>query len=668
MQQPIMQRQPVVPPPAEGTGAAVPDPNAPPEPQQQAVMLPPGLTEEFFVSKGNYCNQKFDEYFNVKLLANIKDTLRILAGGQPDGSLPNGTQLPLPQSILHTAMSRLTQAINARPKHIEAVPELTPLLQPVSSDDQQCYEDWMNQAIQLIPDFDVQFSAALQNAIQESVGCMELMWAEQPEEAAQLLQDEMGQPAGVNPLQRIKGRAELKARNMFQMAWDPREKFSFSKASWVRTREMVSANELLRLESTGAIQDAQAAINEAPKQEGTNTANMQAGTKDPEAERVRAVQNQNLPVINYEDGIFQLDRFYATVSWKNPETQKWQTQDFYYWVVGGQKLVRLKAGWMKNGRKPFLTLPLLRGGEGLVGTSLIDLVKDALRDLATTSSRQNRVLTRVAETPTFYGVGSGLNAKSKLMQENALVPVFDVDQVKLAPIPVQILDAMREHMLFLISQIREGTPANDQSQGIVQEGVGTATESENLAAGSSSRFDWMALVLCTGFFPELGSMLQEVNALYVEPEDLSYRTAGMDGESKQLPMELLLRPWRYVATKPVEEAYKRRRYAEVKGILTELTTVELQTPQLLMEPDGSRYEVDFVNVVNETLLPLAGLEGKRFFRKIAAPVAAPVVDPQTGQPVQQDGMPQPGPEQMGMAPAGPPATPPALPPPSEVLQ
>jgi hypothetical protein len=407
---------------------------------------------------------------------------------------------------------------------------------------------------------------------------------------------------------------------------------------------MVSANELLRLQQEGIIDKAQEAIEKAPRESGESAATgANVRETDPDARRANMVTGKPLPVINYDDSLFRLDEWWATLSWKEGDEHKSGTWNF--WICGDEILLKARPAPYGD-LKPFVCFPMLRRPGRLIGNSLVDLIKPALREYESTSAAHKKVKQRIANTPTLNGIGSGLNQKTKLLEENSIINVTDVNQVKLAPIPVEILGALERSMAYLAAEIRQGTPANDQAQGLQQEGVNTATEAQILASGASSRFDWLAGMAAGQFFSEIPRLVHAMNRLYAEPNDLFYSPERGAGDLRLLDPQLLRMNWVFRAGTPVEEAWKRQRVQVIQGILGQLIPLYAQNPQLFVDPrTGKQYSIDLVRMLSEQIFPLVGLNIRGVLAEMPMGPAGPM-----GQGVQVPPMEASVPSEPGLVP------------------
>jgi hypothetical protein len=636
-----------------------------------AIQLPPGKEVQSLLGMAKRMNDEFGTYWKKNHEIRLTDTQRILLGMPAQGSRPGATVIPLAQSIQQTSQARMKTAIKNKPKSIEAAARFTPLTPPPTEDQRIAYESWMNQEIDQMPAQKTFLDDLLYNGLSEGVGVAEISWrVDKEEQMVQVMvpsvdpqtglpaQMSVPDPATGKPMMQPqtweRGHAEAEAVSLWSLAWDPREKVSFMSASWVRRRRMVSANDMLQLQQAGVIDGAQEAIDGADREtNGTDNfgADSQSGSGDPDAKRAYLVKGLPLPVINYDEGIYRLDEWWATITYKDPETGEHQQGTYNFWVCADEFLLKCRPSPYGD-LKPFATFPILRQPSSVVGQSIIDLIKPALAELETTSASHKKVKRRIADTPTLNGIGSGMNVRSKLLEENSILNVVDVNQVKLAPIPVEVIKVLEDSMGYLSAEIRQGTPANDQSQGIQQEGVDTATEAQILASGSSSRFDWLVGAACEQFFPECAKLIQAMCKEYAEPTDLDYTESRGEGDVKMLDPSLLNIPWDYKAASPVEEAWKRQRLQSIQGALGQLIPLYAQNPGLFRDAKGQQYELDFMGLLRDQLLPLMGLSEKGFLRPAQAMPMMP------GQP----GMPPPG--SGGPPPAAPPPGPtPELPPP-----
>ena len=629
-----------------------------------AVQLPPGMEAQQLLGMAKRMTEQFSDYWKKSYEIRLTDTQRILTGMPAQGSRPGATVIPLAQSILQTSQARMKTAIKNKPKSVEAAARFTPLTPSPDEDQRICYESWLNQEIDQMPAHKTFLDDLLYNGLSEGVGVAELSWRVDSEEQVVTEQvpvmhpvtgvpmmDGMGQPM-TQPQQVPKtwerGHAEAEPVSLWSLGWDPREKVSFMHASWVYRIRMVSANTMLKLQQAGVIDDAQTAIDNASKESNASEnfgAESQSGNGDPDARRNYLVKGQPLPVINYDEGIYRLVEWWATITWKDPETGAQQQGTYNFWICADEFLLKCRPAPYGD-LKPFATFPILRQPSSVVGQSIIDLIKPALAELETTSASHKKVKRRIADTPTLNGIGSGMNVRSKLLEENSILNVVDVNQVKLAPIPAEILTALERSMGYLTSEIRQGTPANDQSQGIQQEGVDTATEASILQAGSSSRFDWLVGAACEQFFPECAQLIQAMCKKYAEPTDLDYTESRGEGDVKMLDPALLNIPWEYRAASPVEEAQKRQKLGAMQAFLQQLIPLYLQSPQLFRDAKGQQYELGFVDLLRDQLLPLAGFTEKGFLRPMQSPpMTAPggiMPPPGLGSPPPPGG-PLPGP-------------------------
>lgn len=586
----------------------------------------PGDMGAWLVDKTRHLNKGFEEWFQ-KPLKSIEDNYRLFENKPIDGMMGGACMLPVVNSIIETNQSRFAGSLISREKFVDAIPKV-PELMPTSPEQvealgekHQIVEDLTNEDIITTPELPDKIDELLKTLLLENLVVGQVYW--DSEEYTDLMPirdiDPMsGTPVIIGEEEKVgkKSRPNLMVHSIRSLAWDPREKFRIANSSWLRKRMMVSANELLRLEREGVIENAQYAIDKATKNE---TPNSTGAERDPDAKQSQTVEGTQLPAIGWDDGVYQLDEWWATLGYKNKEGQ-FVTGEYNFWIVGGECVVKFRPNPLKPQRKPFISCKLNRKPGMLLAQGPIDVIKGIVIQIANNMARIEKLVNRAANTPTYYEPSSGLDGRRAIYQENSLIPVISTKGILEGKVPVEALGMIEKFLTFLINQAREATAANEQAQGIGQGEDGTATEAQLLAQSGNMRFQYNADGVCNNFFAPLGREYYLFRKQFGQAGEMVIRDGGIDGMAVEVQPEDLQGDYDFRAIPSQSAGAKLKRFELLKGLLTELMTAQAQNPEIFTDKQGRVMQITGYEFLTEQMLPLVDVRASRGLFKAMDPM------------------------------------------------
>ena len=574
------------------------------------VELPEELKEDFIINKAKHLNKAHAEWFKPYLDA-IEDNYKIHQVKPINGMMQGAVNLPTGNSLIETAQSRYMGILGAREKLIEAIQKtVTPTAEDKDTRT-STLEDFINESILNVPDYLEKFDDSVFTFLVEASICYEVFWDTQVTTSMEPQRQTLS-PMEAPLVDRVETETTKEFPNLTPLslrylAWDPRCKTKINESSWLRKRSMVSANDLLRMEQEGILQGAQEVIEKAPK------SNPQSDQQsDPDSKQSMTVEGHALPAINFDDGLFQLDEFWATLAYKSEG--KMVQDEFNFWIVGDEKLVKFRVNPLRPKRKPFFSVRLKRKPGPL------DITKGLIIDIGNNMARKNRLIANAANTPTFYEPSSGLDGRRTVLQENSLIPVMNVKGIQRFDPPIAALGAVDKHIGFLINQVQTATPSTEQAQGISTEDTPeTATENQILDRSSSTRFQYAYGIFAAETFPPIANEMLLLYRQFGQEGQMTIREAGQEGAAKPVTLDDLKGDWEFRSAISQPMANRLGQFQMLKGVVTELAAAYAQNPMIFEDDDGAPMKPTIYPFLKDEMLPLLGITGtNKLFKRVEA--------------------------------------------------
>jgi hypothetical protein len=325
----------------------------------------------------------------------------------------------------------------------------------------------------------------------------------------------------------------------------------------------------------------------------------------------------NLPTITFDDATFQLDQWWATLTWRQGEELK--TDEFIFWVLEDEEVVKFEVTPLKPKRKPFGTAKLNRKSGMLMSISPMDVVKPLLINLANNMARKDKLVIAAANTPTFFEPSTGLDIKRMALQENGYIPVLNAKGISRQEPPVNAIAILDRHNGFLIGQAREATAATEQAQGIGAGGADTATESRILDSSSGMRFQYNSEMVLNGIF---GTMARNFYLLYKQfPGEMNMvvRESGVDGKAVKVEPEDLAGDYEFRAIPPQSLNNRMNKFRLLEEMLMKLMQAQGMSPALFTTKDGQQKQLMPFEFLTEQMLPLIEIPGNNLFQNMKVP-------------------------------------------------
>lgn len=597
-----------------------------------AIVYPEGLSAEWLVRKTKHIKDEFDKWFG-KELSNIQEKYKMYEVKDVNGVLPGGTSIPIVTSVVDTANARLVSSLVPREKFVDAVAKDPDTMQMQGiQEKREKVEHYVNETIKTTPYFEDKVDELLKTLLIEDVVPAQVYWSEEEYSDIQPQRDidpMTGQPVivGQNITSTKFGRPDILPLSIRNLVWDPRCKTRFADSAYVGKVTMVSTNELLRMEQDGIIQDVQKILDRAPKQVTQDNRN------DPDAQQSSAVEGQNLPSVGWDDGVYQLIEWWATIAWKTPDGE-YHTGDYELWIVGGDVVVKFRENGLVPKRKPFITVKMSKKPGMILAQGPVDSIKGLYKDIITNMARKNSLIANAANSPTFYEPSSGLDGRRVSLQTNSMIPVLNVNGIKRVEPPVNAIHLIDQTINFLISQSREATASNEQAQGIGGD-ADTATESQILAQGANSRFQYMADMIAASLFGDYAQEIFYLSKQFGVPGQMVVRQGGVDGHVQEVLPEDLAGNYCFKAVPAQTQAGKERRFMMLKGMLTEIAQAP---PGYFKDSNGQVMEPQSYEFLTKTMLPLVDVSPTGLFK----PMQQMPMAPQMGAPMAAGMAPPPG--------------------------
>ncbi len=574
--------------------------------EESPITLPDGLTKNFIIEWAKTRNEKFskwakDEFSRIENWHKMNENINIA------GMNKGGTFIPLSNSIIETDTARRTALMFARPKMVEAIP-LNPMQ---DNEDTQDIEDYVNQEIMLsVRTAEKGYDAFKGQAIegtgigksyweQVEAHCMKPVFSVDPESGLKV-------QTGEEPYLEMRGRWNWNPIAIQNMAWDARTASRIQDSAWVRERMFLTLNELTKKEEAKEIQDV-ALIEKQASEIKDNT------PKDGEAERIRHLREQQLPVGDGDDGVYQVEEWHAELTWKNEAVL--QTGKFRFWIVNEQTLVKFEDNPLDPKRNPYFSFRYSIRPRRLLGNGALAPIQELQIYANNLMGSSQELIKKAAANPTFYEKASGLDGRKAIVTEGALIPVLDANRIKYFPVDVGAISAVERKLAAVVSLVRETTASNEQALG-VSGGSDTATEATILARSAGARFQMSVDLAAWEFFAQ--GLAQECYWMYrqfgADNQMVVRAPSGIDGRAKYITRAQLQKEFIFV---PVTSQNEVAKNAEVKNYLAlfdKLAQMQVQAPQMMVDKQGIPLTFDFVGALNDEIFPRLGIRnGKSYW-------------------------------------------------------
>lgn len=626
------------------------------------IQLPEGLTADWLIQKTKHLNSGFKEWFS-KNLGHIEDNYKLYELKPVSGQLPNGTNIPIVTSIVDTMTSRAVSSLVPREKFVDAVALDPELVAAGDYNKQNMISDFINETITNTEEFQDKVDEAIKTLFLENVTLVETRWAIDTHEEMQSVKsiDPLTGQEVETELQTVKtevGHPDFEPISIRMCAWDPRCKTEFAESPWFRIRSMRSINELFQLQQDGVIQN----VDDVVKK--TSKTIMPDSPSDPDAKQSQAVDGKQLPSIGWDDGVWEVDKWYATLAWKK-EDGTYMQGEYEFWIVGGDTVVKFRDNVFIPQRKPLITIKSSRKPGQLLAQGPVDVIKDMQKDLNTNMANLGQLLKNAAYSPTFYEPSSGMDGRRVSLQSNSLIPVLNIKGIQRFEPAVHAISEVQQYIGFLINEMRQATAANDQAQGIGGSQTDTATEAQILAQGSNTRFGYIIEMINNSFFGALAAEYFKLWKQFGAPGQMMVKDGSSDGKGYAVQPADLQGHYVFRSVPTQSQQAKLQHFGQLKSLMTDLLQLQMQAPQMLVDNTGKQKQLDVYDFLTNQMLPLVGVQGRGLFKDAPPPPPMPPMGlPGPGGPGAPGGPPTGpmppigGPGAPGGEPQGPPPPPP----------
>lgn len=638
-----------------------PPPDMQPEEAQgpKAIELPAGITADWIISRCKNLRKDFLEWFQPEL-ARINENNKIYELKPISEQVDGSETLPLGTSIVDTTQSKIVGAFVNQDKFVDAAPKDDQAIIATDSEAQAgLVEDYVNEDIQLTPDFVERCDKLVHLMLIENGVVAEVKWEEILEERAtpeyrERLMDKTQVYIGDKQYEKDCSRPVFNPDSITNYGWDPRAE-NISKSPYAWKRVMTTINELKEQEAKGIVQDIDKVTGgQKIESAGGGSGAAPSDVNDPQAQQSQMVEGKKLPDNQFGDRLIPVDEWWADVIYTDGEGENKQVKRgrFQYWIADEKTLIKFRVNPLKPMRNPFIHVKISKKTVSALGQGPLDVIKPIMRNISSVLASKNKLLRQTAGSPIFYEPVTMLDAKRTFMEENNLVPVLSTKGIDRLPPPVEAIAILDKHLGFLIQQAREATAANEQAQGIEMKG-GTATEAEILMQASSNRTQYMISMLAWNFFVPLASHYLALRQQFSDPESLVLREAGLDGAAKKLSLQDIAGYWEFRPVLSITTSQKLNRFKLLKEMLVELSKAPAG---FFKNGQGQVMETDNYEFLTRQMLPLIDIPSGRGLFKVVAPTiptaAAPMMQgapaaPAASAPLAPAAQPQPEPTAEG---------------------
>lgn len=616
--------------------------------QLGVIQFPEGFPgADWLIRKTKHLNNAHKEWFSTILL-DIEDNYKLYELKQVAGTMPNGTTIPITTSIVDTMTSRAVSSLVPRETFVNAI-----ALDPETNlegdyDKQTMLSDFINESIGNSVELADKADEAVKMLWLENVTCLEAKWSIETKTDKQVMRapDPMMQGPGPIVAEEVTqyecGHPDFEPVSIRMCAWDPRCKNEFAKSPWFRIRSMKSINELFQMQQEGIIQDVDAVVKKS------NKAMTPENPTDPDAKQSQSVEGRQLPSVGWDDGVWEVDRWWSTIAWKNPEGV-WMEGKYEFWIVGGDTVVKFRDNVLVPQRIPIVTVKSSRRPGQLMSQGPVTVIKQMQKDLNSNMANLGQLMKNASYSPTFYTPSSGIDGRRVSLQSNSLIPALDVNGIKRFEPATQAIELINRYIEFIINEMRQATAANDQAQGIEAGGTDTATEAQILAQGSNNRFAYIIEMINAAMF---GGLAQEYFWLWKqfgEPGKMVVKDGSNDGKGYAVQPEDLQGNYIFKPVPTQSQQAKLQHFSQLKSLVTDLMQLQMQAPQMLVGPNGQPKQLDLYDFLVNQMLPLVNVQARGLFKDAPMPMMG-----LPGLPSPGAGAPPPGPDGLAPDAQGPP--------------
>ena len=200
-------------------------------------------------------------------------------------------------------------------------------------------------------------------------------------------------------------------------------------------------------------------------------------------------------------------------------------------------------------------------------------------------------------------------------------PILDVNGIKRFEPAVEAIGIIMKDIEFLLGQMREATAANDQAQGIQQQGVDTATEAQILQQGSQSRFSYIietinAASFANGIAPEFLMLWKQ----FGEPGKMVVKDGSNDGKGYAIQPEDLQGDYIFKPVIAQTAQAKQQKFGQLSAIAEKIGAIP---PGMLVDNAGKVKTLDLYGFLTSTLLPLVDVQPRGLFKDAPPPPVLP---------------------------------------------
>ncbi len=598
------------------------------------IAFPNGL-DEIAISK--YCqtrNKVFDAWAKP-LFERVSEShyaVRNKGSKQEKVTFP----LPIMAGIIESINARLQSLLLGKPKVVEALAE------QVETDNlkRERVEEFVNQQVMEATRRPDKGKVAIKSNIMDSAIFWRNLWKQdlveynQPKMVPDPAYPNMpGMPpgpminAGDETVSKTKEYWTWEFKPMDTMAWDPNTITRVQDSPWVRERNRMSYNQMLRWQQEGRISGVERLRNILPSGvEGVGRENWAAMI-------AKADGDPYWPVTYADERAYKVEEWFADITWQ--QGQDVQSGKFHWFIVEDKVVINFEDNPLLPKRHPYGSCPFILRPGFITGLSVMDAVGSLQKLINNFAGYQADLGERAAKPLIFYDSSSGMSGRTSFFKMYGMQPVTNVNGIKEFTSSAEPIKIVTDYIDKLASIAREASGANEQFQGM--EGADTATEFQGLQAAAGSRFADVADTMMQGWLEPLACECYYFYRQFGVDGQMFVRE-GTEGLTTALTRADLMGDYTFQAAGGMNGQQKQ---AEIQSAETALKIVSSLPPS----PDGMVFNSQ--KAVKEIILPNLGQKtGGDWFIPGPPPMmpmpGGPPMQAQGGPPMEmQGGNPQP---------------------------
>lgn len=322
------------------------------------------------------------------------------------------------------------------------------------------------------------------------------------------------------------GKPSMYNVDIFDFAIDPTFRgHDCSKAEWVRERLYFKKEELKKLMEAGEIES-------ISDNELADVKSVESG---------KEIRDKIDGIAPVKDEKNYVDEFWATLYWKDPQTEKQKSGKFYFWLLNDNKIIKFKKNIF--GEVPYIVARCYRLTHEFYGVGDVDVMASLGEHINVIHAQASLMAKKTGQKLTLHTAGAGLDAQQMKRKENGILLVKDLSQIRTEDTTAgKDMVSLMQYKDSIKYDLSNAVGVNDILRG-EQQGDSTATEASIANSNASARlalklqnFQSEYVVPCADKFYNLSKQFIDTYSLYVDNSILDLTQADFQGSYDWIPV------------------------------------------------------------------------------------------------------------------------------------